>query len=1650
MNFEFQKMFSSLLPLFGLDSFQQNLAKYLLKQTIGRFLSDEVDWDQYDLKLVNGQVTLNNLQLDKQLINESLKQHGLAMASGTIETLRISVPWNGLFAEPCSMEIEGLELQLEQLAMDDVESPIFTVPSPILSSSFHFAGAFLQESIVVNEENDEFNSHDGQSAKSVADLATMIENVLGKAILSLSRATIRIASIESQRVLEVSLDQMSLSDHTSEAVSNMIPKWLWIQRDVQSDSVLSTVVKYLRILGIRMQVVSHSPQELQHIVSIPQGWLRILFQQDSVVSEDADLARSSFWMGDVDLACDLEFVAVTLNHQAVSNTLAILSSFSTPKRPGIHADSPSISSNPLNLTLQVKRTSICLFHPDSRDPSQQDHVSLASTADYWLPEIAHIRIDLDCLAFAFQKQRRDSDTAFGIDCTASGLKIRESALHGPSHQLVSIHSPQSIPDISKLYTYLDTNLCPSACGSSQPADYGVVLRAESFLHADSGPHHHVSVVMPPLRIDVTGEATKRLATYLEGNIDSFKRTVVGNETARRATVSYKLTFPFIRAVADLESPSSPLQNEDVASWKPVMDIFNMTIASAQETGCSDANNKKPLLAAGFIVLGITESDEVVEYTPLCLVEDANLSSATKNEPKNSPDGRFDGIVASMHKFYRDNIQSVEDLVTKSWSDVGDDASNAADGDLSKLWMNSSSRAKHHPFASLSLSTVVVDASNVEVFLLDAHIPALRMLLLQLKALNGNEQELTTYPSFAASVVSKAATIRLGTRRGPAEYVHSVLIGDIDMVLSLNSSNATKNTLATELVCASIRIIKRVKHQTSTKAWTESVIAQPTMTSDMAPMLRLVFSQCDDAELGIRQINVTTVFNNCTVHLPLDTTCIIDTSVLAKNSGDEDEVSANEGVELDSFIDMHGLLANLSIVHQKTPQDLHTSLTCINQLRLSTHVISGSPTLAVEVSLVDTDFNISLSREAAGCLSRTITGEVLDDPRVAFRSHIQSVGFVRIAQADIARVSLRLNSGSILPKLSAEVSINLMQVDSFSDSFRAITAYLAAIQKESFVRDSSEPKGGDLKADVVGVKLSEQNILEGIDDDAFQRPPKKGDNSGAADDEWEMNFSGAEESFSRTIGQIVRSFIPPEEFVVHNNFLATVTQNEATENDEETPLVIVILKELNLVWRLYDGSHWDYDESSLRKATPNIMSDRQSNTETIRNEYSNADTVETDTSDGFTNEYGSDEKYKQHTYKDHPNKKEHEIEVRLVKVGCRVAKYSKEQRDCIQEASLIVRDIEIIDNVKTSQWRKFFSYLKPDGSKFPRDMDSEMVSLSMNTFHQKDGQEEVRLRVSLLPFRMFIDQDTLKFLIRLGSEMLSSDKDVLPKPSSTGSAGPFFQICEVEPIVMKMDYKPKHVDFASLKDGHFIEILNFIHLEGAELSLDRTRVSGVKGWDQLMSRLLSVWLPYIKNTQVPSVASGVSSVRPLVNIGGGLANLILLPIEQFKKDGRIVKGLQKGTSAFLKATTMETIRLGSELAAGTQVILERAEDFVSNSSASSSAGKLKSVSSTGTSSQQQYSKFAEHPSDIREGLQMGYESLSNGVRNAVRTILAVPTEILESNEDGDIHPVVRAVPVAILQPIIGASDAVSKTLVGLHNMLDKTNQEKLEDKFKRSM
>jgi hypothetical protein len=80
-----------------------------------------------------------------------------------------------------------------------------------------------------------------------------------------------------------------------------------------------------------------------------------------------------------------------------------------------------------------------------------------------------------------------------------------------------------------------------------------------------------------------------------------------------------------------------------------------------------------------------------------------------------------------------------------------------------------------------------------------------------------------------------------------------------------------------------------------------------------------------------------------------------------------------------------------------------------------------------------------------------------------------------------------------------------------------------------------------------------------------------------------------------------------------------------------------------------------------------------------------------------------------------------------------------------------------------------------------------------------------------------------------------------------------------------------------------------------------------------------------------------------------------------------------------------------------------------------------------------------------GIKRAIESLVRNAKSAGETVIAIPQEVAESGSAaGAGKTVLKAIPVAIIRPLIGASGAVSNTLMGIQNSLDSNHQQNIED------
>lgn len=455
----------------------------------------------------------------------------------------------------------------------------------------------------------------------------------------------------------------------------------------------------------------------------------------------------------------------------------------------------------------------------------------------------------------------------------------------------------------------------------------------------------------------------------------------------------------------------------------------------------------------------------------------------------------------------------------------------------------------------------------------------------------------------------------------------------------------------------------------------------------------------------------------------------------------------------------------------------------------------------------------------------------------------------------------------------------------------------------------------------------------------------------------------------------------------------------------------------------------------------------------------------------------------------------QVELRATHLHAEYRKYS-DTSSTAYDLGVNVDLLEILDQIETSEWSKFLTRRRDTKSGLPVTLQSlastdirnrrilystedrvtgdfmrrqrsnrwpegnaePMMGVQMEAVRPHEGGgEEIRMDVEVNPLRCYIHQDALDFVLAFFKRAEQHSAGLGQKPIRTGggwkgAARPYFQIVRVAPINLIFDYKPRR----QTSGKQSVELVNFFPLEDAEMTLSSVKVRGVPGIPRLVRELGRHWLPHLTGTQLPGVVSGMTPLRSLVNLGSGMADLVILPLEQYRRDGRLVQGIRRGAKAFARTTARETVQLGAKMAVNAQTLLEQAGDIlnVDNSSVVIDPNDwpqdLLAAEPVGFGK----SKYARQPENLSEGMKQAYKSLKGNVGEAMQTVLAIPVVVQENaSEDGrsqthgSVRAVVRAVPVAVLKPMIGATEAVSKTLLGLRNTMEPGRKQGLVDKYK---
>lgn len=420
---------------------------------------------------------------------------------------------------------------------------------------------------------------------------------------------------------------------------------------------------------------------------------------------------------------------------------------------------------------------------------------------------------------------------------------------------------------------------------------------------------------------------------------------------------------------------------------------------------------------------------------------------------------------------------------------------------------------------------------------------------------------------------------------------------------------------------------------------------------------------------------------------------------------------------------------------------------------------------------------------------------------------------------------------------------------------------------------------------------------------------------------------------------------------------------------------------------------------------------------------------------------------------------------------------------ISNILIILKSLKVIDNLPNSTWN---TMITTNINRNHHNIMSNFCEINLNNFLSTDFLASIEsiLDIKVTPIRLHLDRNTVEFIIRFFG-FTDHRFDIIPNKDEQLSNDPIFlQKFTFNKFDLLVDYKPKKIDYSVLRSGYTSELMNFFGLENAKIKFKSCILYGQNGPLALIRSLQNIWLPDIIYKQLPNILSGISMVNPIINLSKDLKSMIKAPINEYKDNGHIMRGLHKSGNIFLKTATGDFIKLGIKLSAGMQTILEDTEENVFGGIGSKGRSYQSSNDKTSLNVESYLkedqllgknnpmihnhtpkaliieqsvdntptliSLYANQPLDIHEGLEDAYSSLEKNIHIAYDSLWKDTNNGNATNSiSAAAVSIAKAAPVAIIRPLIGTTEAITKTLQGLSNQFNKEQEVIISGKYKHA-
>ena len=310
----------------------------------------------------------------------------------------------------------------------------------------------------------------------------------------------------------------------------------------------------------------------------------------------------------------------------------------------------------------------------------------------------------------------------------------------------------------------------------------------------------------------------------------------------------------------------------------------------------------------------------------------------------------------------------------------------------------------------------------------------------------------------------------------------------------------------------------------------------------------------------------------------------------------------------------------------------------------------------------------------------------------------------------------------------------------------------------------------------------------------------------------------------------------------------------------------------------------------------------------------------------------------------------------------------------------ITNLNIIDNLKISNWYKL---LYQEENNYP------FIEIILIEKHI-DGNHQYNLQCYLNKLIFNIDQDTIYYLHNIYKSNLFYNLSCSNKKKKEL----YFNNILINEIKLNISYKPKNIDLSSLFSGEKKELLNLNVIHDLNLELKKIKLQHVSGISLIIHSIFDIWASDIQENKLLKCLLTIGPTKYVYNIGGDLYKIFNNFNDEEPYINKITS-IHSSSKNLVHTITDQILEFTTRTLVSTQTAIEKINYSELDN---------------------EESKFKNAPTSIKKGL---YQSC-NSIKKSYE-------KIFDSNLSYSDR---------LLQPIVGITEATSKSLMGIHYTLNK--------------